>query len=143
MRHVVLLILLLLLVSCDRQSSGDDVPLVGGYRLSRESVHNVTVYHDVDPDKSGIEAKVVEIGWTNEAIIVKRQALAPRNSFPGDMYQEPVPGRFDFWIIELPSGARLGPLTEEEYNTIMTKRAYIGLKLKRVAELRIRDGFTR
>jgi hypothetical protein len=89
-----------------------EAPLPGGYKLYRSSAHQITVL----PSDRGIPPKVVEVGYDDDFIIAKQNHLRRRS--PGnskDTSEEPDPGVFSFWIIDLRKSESYGPLTEDEF----------------------------
>jgi hypothetical protein len=72
-----------------------------------------------------IPAKVVALGHDDDFIIAKQSHLRRRSpGNPNDNYEEPDPGEFSFWIIDLRKSETVGPLTEEEF---AASRTYLEL----------------
>ena len=116
-----------------------DATLPHGYTLWRSSAHQIAVEQGSSLG-TGIPPKVVELGHNNDFIIAKQNHLRRRNEgTPSDTYEEPEPGVFSFWILDLrPSQVKtFGPLTENEF---AAKRSELGvpqdLKLRDVYEYR-------
>ena len=100
--------------------------LCGGYILARNSSHDIWVV-----PKTGwtspppmIFPKVVEVGHDQCFIVVKRQELKQRNPDNPNEVLEPVPGVFDYWILDTTTPIAHGPFTLEEYTV---KRTELGV----------------
>ena len=137
-RCLGVLIIAVLFCGCSRDPLlGDfDMALTGGYRLRRESSDVIEVYHVSGMSELRVPAKVVQIAWNARAILAKQQHLKVRGDFQGDAFPVPVPGKFDFWIMDLAHTNRLGPLSEQEFSDNVKKLGYTDLKLKDVSELK-------
>ena len=111
-------------------------PLPGGYFVYRTSAHRIIIapdsWHESTPI---IPAKVVELDHDDAFVIARQQRLRPRG--PGDSYEEPVPGAFSYWILNVRTPQVWGPLSEDEFRG---KRSQLGvapaLKLRDVYDYR-------
>lgn len=105
-----------LLVSCGVDLNGDfEVALPRGYVIFASSSHNVAIFNS-DGQFPEVPAKVVAVGWDNQFVLAKQQLLKNRSDFPGDSFQIPDPGKYQFWIIDLVNTNRLGPLDENMFS---------------------------
>jgi hypothetical protein len=104
--------------------------LAGGYTLYRTSPDEIVI---AGPSGDAIPTKVVEIAHDQKFILAKQQHLRQRT--PGsatDTYEEPVPGEFSYWIVNVARPTIYGPLDEKQF---MTKR----LELKVNPSLSLHD----
>ena len=111
----------------------------GSYQVFRSSSHQVRVVPK-GPYESGtavIPPEVVEIAWDESYILAKQQPL--KRWAPDNGYEVPVPGRFNYWILDLRRRTAFGPLTREGFQA---KGAELGisrrLELKSVEQHRPR-----
>ncbi len=90
----------------------------GGYHVVRSSAHQITVvpvkgWMDQTPI---IPPKVVEIAWDETFVLAKQQHL--RRAFPNNSrnaYEEPAPGQFSYWILNVKEPKVFGPLEEATF----------------------------
>jgi hypothetical protein len=104
--------------------------LAGGYTLYRTSPDEIVI---AGPSGDAIPTKVVEIAHDQKFILAKQQHLRRRT--PGsetDTYEEPAPGEYSYWILNLAPTTIHGPLDAKQF---MTKR----LELKVDPSLSLRD----
>ena len=78
------------------------------YLLTQASAHEVTITLDFGEDEKEIPAKVVSLGFDDHFILAQQQLL--------DAKDNPIRGKYQFWIIDAPAQKRLGPFTEDEFN---------------------------
>jgi hypothetical protein len=117
-------------------SMGDFVlPLTGGYHLVRTSESEVTVMNLAYTSGPEVPAKVVEIAWNNNFILAKQQELAVRGKSPDDMPEVPVPGKFDYWIIDITHTNEYGPFQEREFRLKVLELGQTNLVLKDVYKI--------
>ena len=91
-----------------------ETPLPHAYKVYRASAHHIKVMSG--DGNVVISPKVVELGHNDDFIIAKQSHLRRRSpGNPSDMYEEPDPGVFSFWIIDLRQSETFGPLTEDEF----------------------------
>lgn len=96
------------------------IPLVGDYSLIVGSANVVViVYRGDDPliDKLEIPEKVIGVGYDETFILAKQQELG---GLPGSGFgpPEPIPGRFNYWILNVKSNKIWGPLAIEEFTAL-------------------------
>jgi hypothetical protein len=115
-------------------------PVAGKYELCRASPDDIVVAprSEPRPNAPSIPAKVVEIAWDKTFVLAKQQNM--RRSYPDKSeydFEEPVPGKFSYWILNTSALKLFGPFTLEEFNR---KRAEMkvsdGLKLRDVYDFR-------
>jgi hypothetical protein len=113
MRNYLIGLGLMSLCACrvDPGAADYDYSLPGGFSVRSTSSHQVEIASQFA--LPGVPPKVVEIGWDNRFIVAKRQLLRDRGDFPGDNYQVPAPDKYEFWIIDVTSTNRFGPLDEK------------------------------
>lgn len=89
----------------------------GDYELVRTSVHQVIIVPKGgwSDDTPKIPSKVVEVAWDDRFILAKRQHLKRRGMSPSDGYEEPVDGKFDYWILDTRRPTGYGPFDEAEF----------------------------
>ena len=82
--------------------------LVHGYRLIQFSSHDVEIGNQRAPRDTGIDAKVVSLCFDDRFILAQQQLL--------DATDDPVRGKYQYWIIDATAQKRFGPFTEVEFN---------------------------
>jgi hypothetical protein len=115
---------------------GFDRALVAGYHLRCTSGGQNEITNVDDNRLPGVPDQVVEIAWNERFILAKQQRLKPRGDFPGDEVPVPVPGKFNYWIIDTARTNRYGPLSESEFNERATFLGQSSLKLKSILKAR-------
>jgi len=96
------------------------IPLVGGYSLIVGSANVVVIVYNGD-DALGntpeIPEKVIGVGYDETFILAKQQELG---GLPGSGFgpPEPIPGRFNYWILNVKSNKIWGPLAIEEFTAL-------------------------
>lgn len=115
MKSVLIGLGLVGLCSCGVNPGSADYnyPLPGDFSVRRSSGSQVEIASQ--SALPGIPAKVVEIGWDKRFIVAKQQMLKNRGDFPDDTFQVPYPGKYQFWIIDVPHTNRIGPLDESAF----------------------------
>ena len=78
------------------------------YLLTQASAHEVTITLDFGGDEKEIPAKVVSCGFDDRFILAQQQLL--------DATDDPVRGKYQYWIIDATAQKRFGPFTEVEFN---------------------------
>jgi hypothetical protein len=141
MRAIVIAVVVLLQIGCrpfpGPQFAGQadfEATLPHGYQLWRSSARQIAVERGSSVG-TGIPPKVVELGHNDDFIIAKQNHLRRRNEgIPGDTYEEPNPGVFSFWILDLrkADAELIGPLSEDEYSA---KCSELGVP----SDLKLRD----
>lgn len=100
--------------------------LVQGYRLVRCSSHIVMI--STSHLGEGVEAKVVSLGFNDHFILARQQLL--------DANDDPIRGKYQYWIIDVAAKNRHGPFTEGEFQA---KRKELGVSDE--IKLRGKDSF--
>lgn len=91
-------------------------PLAGDYVLGRTSAHQVAISpQSWTDDTPRIPSKVVEVGWDDRFILAKRQHLQRRGGSTTVGYEEPIEGKFDYWILDTQRPEVFGPFDEAEF----------------------------
>src|SRR5205807_1486644 len=113
------------ILSCGLQDY--DYEMCGGYCVVRLSADDIVVAPKLGPstwatgDPTAIPAKVVEVAWDDRFVIAKRQHLERPAAAHTD---RPVPGAYDFWVIDTRDKVRYGPLTAADFKI---KRTELGV----------------
>jgi len=95
---------------------------VDGFGLSRNNSLDVTLYSDYDII---IPTKVVEVGWDDSRIVVKREVIV------GDSYTGEV-----FWyVIDRSSFLVTGPLKGEEFMSLYDELDLADIKMHKAGNL--------
>jgi hypothetical protein len=143
MRNCLTVLGLMSLCSCgiDPGSGDYDYALPGDFSVRSTSAHQIEIASQ--SAMPGVPPRVIEIGWDKRFIIAKQQFLKDRGDFPGDNYQVPVPGKYQFWIIDVVTTNRVGPLDEKE---LAERRSALGIpgtiKMKSPAAVGSRNAVT-
>ncbi len=83
------------------------------YVLHRTSAHQIIIWGS---DETTIPTKVVELDHDAVWLIAKQQHLQRRSpNNPGDTYEYPAEGQFSYWILNMATDERYGPLTEADF----------------------------
>lgn len=105
--------------------------LPSGYFIYRNSSHEIfvapAVWYDHTPM---IPAKVVELDHDERFVIAKQQLLELRSpNNPNDTYEQPKPGAYQYWILDLQVPKAYGPLSFDEFE-VQQKKLGISTSLK-------------
>ena len=120
-----------LLCGCNREPTAEyEYKLPGGYSVFKTSSDDIMVRCMASERYPDIPAKVVGLGWNERFILAKQQTLTNRASFPGDTFQIPVAGKYQFWIIDLTTTNRIGPLDENEFTEKTKALGVAAIKMK-------------
>lgn len=121
MRKLKLLLPLVLLTGCD-MAVGPGLAdfsrkIAGDYCIYRTSAHQIMIAPESGSDETlMIPTKVVECDFDSRFIIARRQELQRRSpNDPNDTYMEPVPGKYDYWILDAKTPKVYGPFTLEQF----------------------------
>ena len=88
-----------------------------GYELWQTSSHQVKIYSSTGTySEAGLPPKVVSLGLDDQFILAQQQWL--------DAKDDPIPSKYQYWIIDAPAQKRYGPFTEKEFNA---KRKELGV----------------
>ena len=127
-------------VSCDFGPGSADYGKVisSDYRLISTSqfqtvIVNVKIGEGIGVEPFGVPANVVEVAWDSRFILAKQQVLRLQGINPRDDYPVPVPGQFNYWIIDITSTNRFGPLSASEFNDKTKKLKIDHLQLKKAS----------
>ena len=104
--------------------------LTGGYVLHHTSGVNILIN---GPSGAGIPPTVEQLAYDSNFILAKQQQLQPR--FENDARGAPIPGKFNYWIVDVNHSKQFGPLDESQF---VAKRK----ELKVDPALVLRDEFT-
>lgn len=134
----VLFFSLVTLVGC--AGLGDyDIDLPGNYSIVRTSAHQIKLAPKKGESSWGsdiIPAKIVEVAWDDNYILVKRLGLMT-DPESNNGYQIPNAEKESFWILEIENGDLLGPLSEEGFEIQKDKLGISeNVKLKKVEDLK-------
>ena len=99
------------------RNSDFSASLAGDYEIVQTSAHQVSI-----TPKGGssdgtpiIPSMVVEVAFDDRFILATRQHLKHRSQSPNDHYEEPVQGKFDYWILDTNGPSVTGPIDEAEF----------------------------
>jgi hypothetical protein len=102
--------------------------------------HGYVLYHTsgIDivingPSGVGIPPTVEQLAYDSNFILAKQQQLQPR--FENDDRGDPIPGKFNYWIVDVNHSKQFGPLNESQF---VAKRK----ELRVEPALMLRDKFT-
>jgi hypothetical protein len=84
--------------------------LAGGYALCHTSGIDIVV---TGPRGIEIPATVEELAYDPAFIIAKQEQLRPR--FENDDRGDPIPGKFNYWIVDISHSKHYGPLDEPHF----------------------------
>jgi len=101
--------------------------LTEGYRLHHLNGINITI---LGPLGLGVPPTVEELAYDRSFILAKQQQL--RSRFENDDLGDPIPGKFNYWILDVNHSRCYGPLDETQF---LAKR----LELKVDPALILRD----
>ena len=130
MKQSALILLIAVILGCQPVAFGPGLQdfsatLPHGYFIHRTSAHQIMVApQSWSPDTPIIPTKVIELDHDNRYIIAKQQLLERRSpSNPNDTYEQPKPGAFQYWILDMQTPEVYGPLTVEEFDRERTRLA--------------------
>lgn len=85
--------------------------LSGGYQVFRSSAHQVRALpKNADGGSLQVPPKVIQVAWDESFILAKQQHLRRRfPDDPGRTDEEPAPGQYSYWILEVKEEALHGP----------------------------------
>jgi len=95
-----------------------------GYSLVRSSAHQIIIWPgDGSPERAeAIPTKVVELAHNGTWLLARQQHLQRRSpNNPDDTYEEPVPDTYSYWILNMATHQRFGPLDETAFNAKQTE----------------------
>lgn len=98
-----------------------------GYMLYRTSAHQITVWPGAGSAEKAeiIPAKVVELAHDDIWLLARQQHLQRRSpNDPRDTYEVPAPDVFSYWIVNMATHERLGPLDESAFTA---RRSELGI----------------
>ena len=138
MKALICICAIAYLSGCSPSSLESDfsVRLTGDYYLIQTAPDLTEVYNRKVGKEGGIPANVSEIAWSDDVILVKQQSLESRGMFPGDKVTVPAPGKFEWWIINVRTLERYGPMNEAEFLKKVEVLGENNLKLQNVSELK-------
>lgn len=118
MRKIYLLVSLLLISIVFNGCFGPGVSdysydLVGGYKVTSSSAHEVKVVPQSSVGIPMIPAKVIEIAWDNTFILAKQQGLKKQSE--NSSYMIPDEKTIHYWIINASQHKIYGPLDDDEF----------------------------
>ena len=120
-----------LLCGCNRELTAEyELKLRGGYSVFKTSSADIIVRCMTSEHYPDIPARVVGLAWNERFILAKQQGLTNRASFPGDTFQVPVAGKYQFWIIDITTTNRIGPLDEKGFSDKAKALGVSEIKLK-------------
>jgi hypothetical protein len=104
------------LVGCDIRHPDFSTQIAGDYYIHRTSAHQIIIAPRSGSDETPvIPTKVVECDFDSRFIIARQQELQRRNLNAQDIYMEPAPGKFHYWILDVHAPTVYGPFTLEEF----------------------------
>lgn len=121
MKKLILVLLCLFLTGCAGMADYT-ISLDNGYRIDRLSAHQIAIYGDKpvqSEDKTVnnylyVPAKVTDIWWNEEYIVVKQIVLMADENEYEQPPKNPTNNDFNYWIIDVKNSQPLGPLDEKE-----------------------------
>ena len=121
MKKLILVLLCLFLTGCAGMADYT-ISLDNGYRIDRLSAHQIAIYGDKpvqSEDKTVnnylyVPAKVTDIWWNEEYIVVKQILLMADENEYEQPPENPTDNDFNYWIIDVKNSQPLGPLDEKE-----------------------------
>lgn len=105
------------ITGCIMRNSDFSHSLAGDYELVQTSAHDVEIVPKGawSDDAPIIPSKVVEVAFDDRFILAKRQHLKRRGMSPSDGYEEPIDGKFDYWILDTRGPTVFGPFDEADF----------------------------
>lgn len=107
-----------------------------GYTIQRTSAHQITIWPGQDSSENGdaIPTKVVKLANDGTWLLAKQQHLQRRSpNDPDDTYELPVEGSYSYWILNMQTHERHGPLDETGFTAMRAElNVPTGLELQNI-----------
>ena len=106
---IIIVIITLEIIKTKRINSNGDFVINDKYVISRTSRYQVSL-----KGENGIEPFVAKIGWNKECIVVVQYDLIEDDN-PNSSYKIPDKNQKKYYIIDIKSNEKIGPLSKSEY----------------------------